>query len=189
MKGADCHERFPIICGAYILRAAAEPPLMSPSKKQSLSRSKQSDAENALLCEISRLGGEDRSKGAEGALEAFRSALSRLVSENPKAYGADNDTESQKRLVWGLIASVRMSFLKRTISELRYKAGYVVVFGRWIHRAVFTFVGFGLLAAVALPLCAVSLMSTAAWGWVPGAVGIIVSTGVGIWILSRIRNN
>jgi len=40
----------------------------------------------------------------------------------------------------------------------------------------------------ALPLCAVSLMSTHAWGWLPGAFGIVGTVGAGAWILSRIRS-
>lgn len=146
-----------------------------------------SHVEKSLLAEIGRLGGEERLRGAEGALEAFRTSLSELVCESPKAYGAGDDPESQSLMVSQLIESVRRSFLSRTAETLRHKAGYVLVFGRWIHRAVFTFIGFGLLAAAVLPLCAVSLMSTSAWGWLPWALGIATAVLVGVWILSRIR--
>ncbi len=140
-----------------------------------------------LLAEIVRLGGEERSRGAEEALEAFRAALSGLVRENPKAYGAGDDTESQSRVVAQLIGSLQTSLLAHTVSDLRHKAGYILVFGYWVHRAVFTFIVFGLLAAIALPLCAVSLMSTQAWGWVPGVIGIVISISVGAYILVRVR--
>lgn len=118
----------------------------------------------------------------------FHASLSELVGQNPKEYGAGDDPESQQRVISHLIESVKTPFLAQTVASLRQKAGYVLVFGYWIHRAVFTFVGFGLLAAIALPLCAVSLMSTRAWGWLPGAFGIVATLGAGGWILSRIRN-
>jgi len=140
-----------------------------------------------LLAEIVRLGGEDRSKGAEGALEALRSALCALVRENPKAYGAGNDAESQQRAVDSLIGSLQTSFLAHTVSDLRHRAGYILVLGYWVHRAVFTFIVFGLLVAIALPVCAVSLMSTLPFGWVPGVIGIIISIAVGTYILFRVR--
>ena len=140
-----------------------------------------------LLAEIVRLGGEERSKGAEGALEALRSALCALVLENPEAYGAGNDADSQQRAVDHLISSLQTSFLAHTVSELRHTAGYILVLGYWVHRAVFTFIVFGLLVAIALPVCAVSLMSTLPFGWVPGVIGIVISIAVGIYILIRVR--
>jgi hypothetical protein len=121
-------------------------------------------------------------------MQAFESALADLIRENPKAYGADGDPASQKRVVSQLIQPVRHSFLSRTVETLRLQAGYVKVWGCWVHRAVFTFVGFGLLAAAVLPFCAVSLMSASAWGWLPGAVGMLAALLVGAWILSRVRN-
>lgn len=145
------------------------------------------DLNQALLSEISRLGGEERTRSAEGALESLRAALLALVRENPKAYGVGVDAESQHRAVSELIGSLQTSFLARTVSDLRHKAGYILVFGYWVHRAVFTFVVFGVLAAIALPLCAVSLLSTQAGGWLPGAIGLIVSIAVGVWILTRVR--
>lgn len=146
------------------------------------------DPEEALLSQIERLGGEERVKGAEGALDMFRNALSQLVADNPKAYGASDDSKTQTQIVSELFESVKTPFLARTIAELRQKAGYILVFGYWVHRAVFTFIGFGLVTALALPLCIVSLTSTRAWGWVPGVVGIGAALGAGAWILSRIRN-
>jgi len=125
-------------------------------------------------------------KGAEGALKAFETALADLVRENPKAYGANNAPESQARVVANLLESISDSFLNRTEEDLRRRAGYVRVWGRWVHRAVFTFVAFGLLAALVLPLCAVSLLSASAWGWLPGAGGIVAALLVGAWILSRV---
>ena len=142
-----------------------------------------------LVAEIRRLGSDERVTGAQGALDMFETALSRLVAENPKAYGAGEDRASPRRIVADLVESVRTSFLVRTVAELREKAGYVNVFGHWIHRAVFTFAGFGLLAALALPLCAVSLMSTTPWGWLPGALGLSGALALGPWILSRVRSN
>ena len=147
-----------------------------------------SDLEGSLLAEIDRLGGEERARGAKGALDMFHASLSELVAQNPKEYGAGDDPESQQRVVSHLIESVKTPFLARTVAGLRQEAGYVLVCGYWIHRAVFTFVGFGLLAAIALPLCAVSLMSTRAWGWLPGALGLVATLGAGAWILSRIRD-
>ena len=147
-----------------------------------------SEAEKSLLAEIGRLGGEERAKGAEGALAMFETGLSELVRQNPKAYGADDDGASQKQVVAQMVESLRISFLKRTAAELHQKAGCVQVFGCWVHRAAFTFVGFGLIAAFTLPLCAVSLMSTRPWGWLPGAFGIAGAVAVGVWILSRIRS-
>jgi hypothetical protein len=145
------------------------------------------DLDQILLAEINRFGGEERTRGTEGALEAFRSALCRLVRENPKAFGAEGDPESQQRVVNQLTGSLQTSFLAQTVSDLRHRAGYLLVLGYWVHRAVFTFVVFGLLAAVALPLCAVSLMSTQAWGWLPGVAGIIVSISIATYILARVR--
>jgi hypothetical protein len=146
------------------------------------------DLEKLLLAEIDRLGGEERTRGAKGALDMFHAALSALVAQNPRDYGAGDDPESQQRAISQLIESVKTPFLAQTVASLRQKAGYVLIFGYWIHRAVFTFAGFGLLAAVVLPLCAVSLMSTRAWGWLPGAFGIVAALAAGAWILSRIRN-
>jgi hypothetical protein len=145
------------------------------------------EAEQPLLSDIGRLGGEDRVKGAQGALEVFHQALSQLVKDNPAAYGAGPETESQERTVTQLIDSVRTCYLTQTVTGLRRHAGYVKVLGYWIHRAVFTFLAFGFLAAIVLPLCAVSLMSSSAWGWLPGAIGIAAALGAGGWILSRIR--
>jgi hypothetical protein len=145
------------------------------------------EAETALLEEIYRLGGEERRKGVAGALDTFENALSQLVAAKPKAYGADEDRVSQRRVMADMVKSVRTAFLTRTIAELRKQAGYVSVLGCWIHRAVFTFVIFGLVAALVLPLCVVSLMSAMPWGWLPGVVGIIAVPGAGVWILSRIR--
>ena|ERR1051326_5319618 len=145
-------------------------------------------AEKGLLAEINRHGGDERARGAQGALKVFESSLLDLVKENPAAYGAGTDAESQKKVVNELFQSVSTSFLARTVQDIRRKQGYVLVLGRWVHRAVFTFVGFGLLAALVLPLCAVSLMSTRAWGWVPGAIGLVGALAVGAWILTRIRN-
>jgi hypothetical protein len=145
------------------------------------------DAEEFLLAEIGRLGGMERRKAAEGALGVFQSALAELVRKNPKTYGAADDPESQERVVAELTASVRISFLEKTLETLRCDAGYVMIAGRWIHRAVLTFVVFGLLAAGLLPVCAVSLMSGAQWGWVPGVVGILGALLAGAWILSRVR--
>ena len=141
-----------------------------------------------LLDEVRRLGGEERMKGAHGALEAFQSALIDLVRENPQRYGASDDAASQSRVVAQLFDSVSDSFLQRTVQTLRRREGYVQIWGYWIHRAVFTFFAFGILAAVALPFCAVSLMSSVPWGWLPGAVGLLAAVGLGAWILSRIRN-
>jgi hypothetical protein len=145
--------------------------------------------EEPLLSDIRRLGGHERMQGAEAALNAFQSALAELVHDNPRQYGAADDTESQQRIVSELLESVGSSFLSQTIENLRRQAGYVKVFGYWIHRAVFTFIGFGLLTAAVLPLCAVSLMSTAAWGWLPGSLGLATVILLGIWILSRVKSN
>lgn len=150
--------------------------------------SSSSDLERSLLAEIDRLGGEERARGAKGALDMFHASLSELVAQNPEEYGAGDEPESQQRVVAHLIESVKTPFLARAVAGLRQEAGYVLVCGYWIHRAVFTFVGFGLLAAIALPLCAVSLMSTRAWGWLPGALGLVATLGAGVWILSRIRD-
>jgi hypothetical protein len=143
----------------------------------------------SLLAEIRQLGGEERARGAEGALKAFQSALAELVRQNPRRYGAGDDVKSQDRVVSQLLDSVRTSFLQHMINDLRLQAGYIKVCGHWIHRAVFTFIGFGFLLAAVLPFCAVSLMSTAAWGWLPGALGLAAAVALGIWILSRIRSN
>jgi hypothetical protein len=110
------------------------------------------------------------------------------VRENPRAYGAEQDAASQRRTVAQLIGSVRRSFLSRTVEALRHQAGYVRFCGGWIHRAAFTFIGFVLLAAALVPLCAVSVMSTSAWGWLPGALGIAATAFIGAGILSRIRH-
>jgi hypothetical protein len=144
-------------------------------------------SEKALLAEIGRLGGEERLKGAENALEAFRVSLAELVKESPKEFGAGDDPESQNRMIFQLINSVRSSYLLRTVETLRHREGYVLVMGRWVHRAAFTFIAFGLLAAAVLPLCAVSLMSTSAWGWVPGVLGLMTAVAIGVWIFTRIR--
>lgn len=128
-------------------------------------------------------------KGAEGALDAFQSALAGLVHENPGRYGAGDDAASQRRVVSQLTASVGSSFLLKTTEDLRRRAGYVQVCGRWIHRAVFTFIGFGLLAAAVLPFCIVSLLSAAAWGWLPGVCGIGVAVLLGVWILNRVKSS
>lgn len=144
--------------------------------------------DSPLLDEVRRLGGEERMKGAHGALEAFQSALIDLVRENPQRYGASDDVASQSRVVAQLLDSVSDSFLQRTVETLRRREGYLRIWGYWIHRAVFTFVAFGILVAVALPFCVVSLMSSAPWGWLPGAVGLVVAVVLGAWILSRIRN-
>jgi hypothetical protein len=147
-------------------------------------------AENhkALLAEVHELGGEERICGAQGALEAFQTAPADLVRENPKRYGAGADAASQERIVAQLIDSVSRSYLSRTVAELRGQAGYIKIWGYWVHRAVFTFLGFGLLAAGVLPLCAVSLLSASAWGWLPGALGLLFALVIGVWILTRIRN-
>jgi len=126
-------------------------------------------------------------RGAEGALDAFQSTLAELVHENPSRYGAGDDAASQRRVVSQLTDSVGSSFLLKTMEDLRRQAGYVQVCGRWVHRAVFTFIGFGLLAAAVLPFCIVSLLSTAAWGWLPGAFGISVAVLLGTWILKRVK--
>ena len=144
--------------------------------------------DSPLLNDVHRLGGEERMKGARGALEAFQSALINLVRENPQRYGASDDVASQSRVVAQLFDSVSDSFLQRTVETLRRREGYVRIWGYWIHRAVFTFFAFGLLAAVALPFCAVSLMSSSPWGWLPGAIGLLAAVVLGAWILSRIRN-
>jgi hypothetical protein len=146
------------------------------------------DVRDAVLSQIGQLGGEERMRGAEGALQAFESALTNLVRDNPKAYGATDEAASQRRVVAQLLEPVRNSFLSRTVETLRHQAGYVKVWGYWVHRAVFTFVGFGFLAAAVVPFCAVSLMSASAWGWVPGAFGLVAAVAIGAWILSRIRN-
>jgi hypothetical protein len=126
-------------------------------------------------------------RGAEGALQSFESALSALVRENPKAYGAGDNQASQERVVSELLQAIRASYLSQTVETLRREAGYVRILGRWVHRAVFTFIGFGVLLAGLLPFCAVSLMSASAWGWLPGALGLVAALALGIWILSRIR--
>jgi hypothetical protein len=143
----------------------------------------------SLLSEIRQLGSEELVKGAEGALEAFQSTLAELVRRNPQRYGAGEDATSQTRLVSQLLDSVRTSFLQQTINKVRREAGYIKVFGYWVHRAVFTFIGFGFLLAALLPFCAVSLMSAAAWGWLPGALGLVAAVVLGIWILGRVRSN
>jgi len=145
--------------------------------------------EKSLLSEIRQLGGEERVSGVQGALEAFQTALADLVRQNPQRYGVGDEPKSQGRIVSQLLDSVRTSFLQQTRNELRRQAGYIRVCGRWVHRAVFTFIGFGFLLAGLLPFCAVSLMSTAAWGWLPGAFGFAAAVVLGIWILSRIRSN
>ena len=127
-------------------------------------------------------------RGAEGALKVFQASLAELVRENPRAYGAGDDAESQRRIVSQLSESVSSSFLLRTVEALRHREGYVKVCGCWVHRAAFTFFGFGLLAAAVLPLCAVSLMSASNWGWLPGVLGIAAALLIGVWILSRIRS-
>lgn len=165
-------------------RAAGSAASVTPVARESCC-SKSGEA--SVLAEIGRLGGEERLKGAEDALSAFEHSLAALVKESPKEYGADDDPESQNRMVCRLIDSVRSSYLLRTVETMRRKEGYVLVFGRWVHRAAFTFIAFGLLAAAVLPLCAVSLMSTSAWGWVPGVAGIASAMLIGGWIFSRIR--
>ncbi len=142
-----------------------------------------------MLEEISRLGGAARRGGAEGALKLFEAALRDLVREKPEAYGAAQDAASQNAMAERLLESVRTSFLARTVENLRREAGYVRFCGCWIHRAAFTFLGFGLLAAATLPFCLVSLMSTSAWGWVPGTAGLLGAVLLGAWILSRIRSS
>jgi hypothetical protein len=159
------------------MKASAQQPASGVSRQ----------AERALLADIGRLGGDDRLKGAQGALDVFHTALFQLVKENPADFGAGSDAASQERIVGQLMDSVRTSFLSQTVTALRRKAGYVNIMGYWIHRAVFTFLGFGILLAVVLPLCAVSLMSTAPWGWMPGAAGLLAGLLAGAWILSRIR--
>jgi hypothetical protein len=147
------------------------------------------DPDELLLSEVRRLGGDERANMSAKILEMFELALLRLVAENPKVYGAAEDPASQRQVVAELIGFLKPSFLTRTIAELRRKAGYISVCGLWIHRAVFTFVAFGLLAALILPICAVSLMSSTAWGWLPGVIGVVAALAIGSWILSRIRNS
>jgi len=144
--------------------------------------------EQSLLSEIRRLGGEERANGVHGALEAFQSTLAEMVRQNPRRYGATEDTVSQRRIVSQLLDSMRTSFLQQTLDELRRQAGYIRACGYWVHRAVFTFVGFGFLLAALLPFCAVSVLSTAAWGWLPGVLGLVSAVVLGIWILSRIKS-
>ena len=146
-----------------------------------------SASERLFLTKIAAQGGQQRADGAQGALEVFYSALAQLVRENPQAYGAESCPESQRLVVSRLFESVSHSFLTRTAAEIRHHAGFVLVCGYWIHRAVFTFVAFGLLAALALPLCATSLLSSTAWGWMPGTIGLGASIALGIWVLTRIR--
>jgi len=144
--------------------------------------------EQALLSEIGQLGGKERRLGAEGALKAFHTTLADLVRDNPKAYGATDDPTSQTRAVSKLLESVRKPFLSRTVEDLRRQAGYVKFLGHWVHRAVFTFIAFGVLVAAVFPVCAVSVMSASEWGWLPGVLGIAVALALGGLILSRIRN-
>src|SRR5205085_877595 len=113
---------------------------LAATENEPLSVRPATEVEQSLLADIARLGGEDRLKGAEGALEMFQSALSQLVRENPKLYGAGEDAASQSRVVAQLAKSVRIPFLVRTAAEVRQKAGYVLVCGYCVHRAVFTFV-------------------------------------------------
>lgn len=165
---------------------------LSPNTTQAQERTAVRPADRvaeSLLAEIGQLGSEELVKGAEGALEAFQSALTELVRRNPQRYGVGEDAPSQDRLVSQLLDSVKTSFLQQTIDKLRREAGYIKVCGYWVHRAVFTFIGFGFLLAALLPFCAVSVMSAAAWGWLPGALGLVAAVVLGIWILSRIRSN
>jgi hypothetical protein len=171
-----------------LTRAKVRASRIEPARAPALVRSA-GKIDRPLLWEIQQLGGEERMKGAEGALDAFESALADLVRENPKRYGAADDAASQERVVSQLLQSVRNSFLSQTVENLRREAGYIKVCGRWVHRAVFTFIGFGILTASMLPFCAVSLMSTAAWGWLPGTIGLGATVLLGAWILSRVRNN
>jgi hypothetical protein len=145
-------------------------------------------ANEPLLREIALLGGDTRRQGAEDALKTFQTSLAEMIRGNPSAYGAGTDANGQDRVIRELVDSVSGSFLRRTVETLRLESGFVQFCGRWVHRAVFTFVGFGLIAAAVLPLCAVSLMSTSAWGWVPGALGIVAALATGAWILSHVRN-
>src|ERR1700719_206084 len=92
--------------------------------------------EDPLLSEICPLGGEERMRGAAAEFEMFQAALTELVRNKPRAYGAGDDPKSQSRVVAQLFESVSASFLERTVSDLRHEAGYVLVFGYWIHRAV-----------------------------------------------------
>jgi hypothetical protein len=158
-----------------------------PVSPEPLQTSATAVSQEPLLSDIGKLGGEERMRGAEGALQSFESALSALVRENPKAYGAGDNQASQERVVSELLQAIRASYLSQTVETLRREAGYVRILGRWVHRAVFTFIGFGVLLAGLLPFCAVSLMSASAWGWLPGALGLVAALALGIWILSRIR--
>ena len=156
--------------------------------KRGLNADSAKSAEELLLSEISRLGGRERMNAARGALAVFETTRAELVQKDPKTYGAGDDPESQRRAVAELTGSVRVAFLRRTVETMRHKDGYVLIGGRWVHRAVFTFVGFGLLAAGLIPACAVSLMSDSQWGWLPGVTAIVIALGAGAWILSRVRS-
>ncbi len=146
------------------------------------------EVEDELLSEIRLLGGEAKAKATEEALAAFYNAVADLVANDPRKYGADGDAESQRKVVRELTASVRVGFLRRTVEELRREAGYIRVTGLWLHRAIFTFVAFGLLIAGLVPVCAVSLLSDSQWGWIPGVAGIAIAVIAGVWILSRVRS-
>ncbi len=143
--------------------------------------------EERFLVEIGQLGGAERRVAVEAAMQIFEATLSKLVQENPAAYGLNGDAAGRKRLVREFTDMVTESFLWRTVESLRRKSGYVCVWGFWIHRAAITFVVFGFLLAAVLPVCVVSLMSAMEWGWLPGVAGIILAIALGVWILSRVR--
>src|SRR6266853_50022 len=86
---------------------------MNQVRKQEKAGVRAANEEASLLGEIGRLGGDDRKRGAEGALEMFHRALTDMVKEKPMAYGEDDDSASQKRVVSHLIECVRNSFLTR----------------------------------------------------------------------------
>jgi hypothetical protein len=113
--------------------------------------------------------------------------MAKTVAESPDAFGATTDPDSQKEAVDRIMRHLSEQYLVKLTKNLRNKSGYIQVLGWWVHRSVITYSVYLLMAAIALTYFIPKILSPQAGAWWHGIIGLVLTIGVGIGILTRVR--
>jgi len=140
------------------------------------------------LQQIEQLGGRDKVDATMQAFHDMESAMAKNVASAPDAFGATADAQTQQQAVNRIMQHMSEQYLKQLAADLRRQSGYIQVCGLWLHRSLITFLVYGLMAAVALTFFVPMVFSPKPGAWWHGIAGLVLTLGVVIAILTRVRN-
>lgn len=144
------------------------------------------DRNSHLFEEIEKLGLSE--KDVVQSLDATAHSVAQTVANNPEAYEVTSaDREGQQVVLEKEMERISQKFLAEKVAELRKQAGYISIWGQWIHRSLITLISYSALALAGIPFFFVQVFSSRAWGWLYGLLGLVVLSSIGGFIFWKTK--